>query len=111
MTPPAALRIGTRASALALWQARHVAALIARQSDAPPVELVHISTEGDLRTDAPLWSVGGKAFFTKEIDRALLACEIDVAVHSLKDLATRLESGTELAAVLAREDPPQSRQS
>jgi len=99
------LRIGTRASALALWQARHVADLIARQGDAPNVELVHISTEGDVRTDVPLWSVGGKAFFTKEIDRALLAREIDVAVHSLKDLATRLEPGTQLAAILAREDP------
>ena len=105
MTRASALRIGTRASALALWQARHVADLIALQSDAPPVELVYISTEGDLRTDVPLWSVGGKAFFTKEIDRALLACEIDVAVHSLKDLATQLEPGTELAAVLTREDP------
>jgi hydroxymethylbilane synthase len=87
MTRSAALRIGTRASALALWQARHVAAAIALQCDAPPIELVHISTEGDERTDVPLWTVGGKAFFTKEIDRALLAREIDVAVHSLKDLA------------------------
>jgi hydroxymethylbilane synthase len=105
MTHPIALRIGTRASALALWQARHVAQAITRQSEAPPVELVHISTEGDMRTDVPLWSVGGKAFFTKEIDRALLAREIDVAVHSLKDLATHLEPGTALAAVMAREDP------
>lgn len=105
MTRPATLRIGTRASALALWQARHVAAAIARQHDAPPVELVHISTEGDVRTDVPLWAVGGKAFFTKEIDRALLARDIDVAVHSLKDLATQLEPGIALAAVLAREDP------
>jgi hydroxymethylbilane synthase len=105
MTRAGALRIGTRASALALWQARHVAALIAQQNGAPAVELVHISTEGDVRTDVPLWTVGGKAFFTKEIDRALLAREIDVAVHSLKDLATLLEPGTALAAVLAREDP------
>jgi hydroxymethylbilane synthase len=105
MTQGMTLRIGTRASALALWQARHVAAAISRQSDAPPVGLVHISTEGDARSDVPLWSVGGKAFFTKEIDRALLAREIDVAVHSLKDLATQLEPGTALAAVLAREDP------
>jgi hydroxymethylbilane synthase len=105
MTARATLRIGTRASALALWQARHVAAAIGRQPDAPEVELVHISTEGDQRTDVPLWSVGGKAFFTKEIDRALLAREIDIAVHSLKDLATLLEPGTHLAAVLARENP------
>src|ERR1700728_1675874 len=105
MTRPATLRIGTRASALALWQARHVAAAIARQCDAPPIELVHISTEGDVRTDVPLWSVGGKAFFTKEIDRALLTREIDVAVHSLKDLSTQIEAGTQLVAVMAREDP------
>jgi len=99
-----ALRIGTRASALALWQARHVASLIAKQPGAPAVELVHIKTEGDLRTDVPLWSVGGRAFFTKEIDRALLASDVDLAVHSLKDLSTVLESGIELAAVLERED-------
>src|SRR5476651_210174 len=105
MTRHALLRIGTRASALALWQARHVEAAIARQPDAPEVELVHISTEGDQRTDVPLWTVGGKAFFTKEIDRALLAREIDIAVHSLKDLATLLEPGTELCAVLARANP------
>jgi hydroxymethylbilane synthase len=100
-----ALRIGTRASALAIWQARHVASAIGQQSGAPPVELVPISTEGDVKNDVPLWTVGGKAFFTKEIDRALLACEIDVAVHSLKDLATLLDPGIRLAAVMAREDP------
>jgi hydroxymethylbilane synthase len=99
------LRIGTRASALALWQAHHVEALIGGLTDAPSVELVHIKTEGDLRTDVPLWAVGGRAFFTKEIDRALLTGEIDVAVHSLKDLSTVLEPGTELAATLTREDP------
>jgi hydroxymethylbilane synthase len=98
------LRIGTRASALALWQARTVASLIARQPGAPNVELVHIKTEGDVRTDVPLWQVGGRAFFTKEIDRALLAREVDLAVHSLKDLSTVLESGLALAAVLERED-------
>src|SRR5450432_1095406 len=105
MTRAASLRIGTLAWALSLWHAQHVASLITRQPDAPTVELVHISTEGDQRTDVPLWSVGGKAFFTKEIDRSLLAREIDVAVHSLKDLATLLEPGTALAAVLARENP------
>ncbi|HEY5101644.1 MAG TPA: hydroxymethylbilane synthase [Steroidobacteraceae bacterium] len=105
MTLRASLRIGTRASALALWQARHVAAAIAHQNGAPAIELVHIATEGDQRTDVPLWTVGGKAFFTKEIDRALLAGKIDIAVHSLKDLATLLEAGTELCAVLARENP------
>jgi hydroxymethylbilane synthase len=99
------LRIGTRASALALWQARHVESLINGLPGAPAVELVHIKTEGDLRTDVPLWALRGKAFFTKEIDRALLAGEVDLAVHSLKDLSTVLEPGLELAASLTREDP------
>jgi hydroxymethylbilane synthase len=100
-----ALRIGTRASALALWQAHHVESLIEGLEGAPPVELVHIKTEGDLRTDVPLWALRGRAFFTKEIDRALLAGEVDLAVHSLKDLSTVLEPGLELAATLTREDP------
>jgi hydroxymethylbilane synthase len=99
------LRIGTRASALALWQANRVADLIRAQPGAPAVELVHIKTEGDMRTDVPLWAVDGRAFFTKEIDRALLANEIDVAVHSLKDLSTVLENGVELVAVVERQDP------
>jgi hydroxymethylbilane synthase len=100
-----ALRIGTRASALALWQARHVESLIRALPDAPPVQLVPISTTGDERADVPLWAVRGRAFFTKEIDRALLEGRIDVAVHSLKDLPTAMEAGLSLAAVLAREDP------
>ena len=100
-----ALRIGTRASALALWQAGHVGSLIRALPGAPPVELVPITTTGDVRTDVPLWAVRGRAFFTKEIDRALLEGRIDVAVHSLKDLPTAMEPGLELAAVLTREDP------
>jgi hydroxymethylbilane synthase len=99
------LRIGTRGSALALWQAHHVEGLIRSQAGAPPVELVRIRTEGDVRTDVPLWQIGGRAFFTKEIDKALLNDEIDIAVHSLKDLSTVLEPGIELAAALVREDP------
>ena len=99
------LRIGTRASALALWQANRVADLIRAQPGAPAVELVHIKTEGDLRTDIPLWAAGGRAFFTKEIDRAQLAGDVDIAVHSLKDLSTLIADGLELAAVLEREDP------
>jgi hydroxymethylbilane synthase len=98
-------RIGTRGSALALWQAHHVEALIRGQPGAPPVELVLIRTEGDIRTDVPLWQVGGRAFFTKEIDKALLSGEVDIAVHSLKDLSTLLEPGIGLAATLEREDP------
>jgi hydroxymethylbilane synthase len=99
------LRIGTRASALALWQARHVAALVSEQRGAPPVELVHVRTEGDVQSEVPLWRVGGRAFFTREIDRALLGGTVDVAVHSLKDLPTELEAGLVLAATLPRADP------
>jgi hydroxymethylbilane synthase len=105
VSAPRTLRIGTRASKLALWQARHVESLLRAQPGAPPVELVHIKTEGDAKTDVPLWQVGGRAFFTKEIDRALLEGTVDVAVHSLKDLATTIEPGIALAATLAREDP------
>jgi hydroxymethylbilane synthase len=105
MSAPATLRIGTRGSALALWQARQVESLLRGLPDAPPLELVHIKTEGDVRTDVPLWALRGRSFFTKEIDRALLAGEVDIAVHSLKDVATVLEPGTALAAVLTREDP------
>lgn len=99
------LRIGTRGSALALWQARHVAAAIAAQPGAPAVELVTLTTTGDAQVDVPLWSVDGRAFFTKEIDRALLDDRVDLAVHSLKDLSTTIEPGLALAAVLEREDP------
>ena len=88
------LRIGTRGSALALWQAHHVEALINAQPGAPAVELVRIRTEGDVRTDVPLWQIGGRAFFTKEIDKAQLNNEIDIAVHSLKDLSTLLRMPT-----------------
>lgn len=102
---PPALRIGTRASALALWQAHHVESLIRALPGAPPVELVPLTTTGDLRTDVPLWAVRGRAFFTKEIDRALMEDRIDIAVHSLKDLPTAMEPGLRLAAVLTREDP------
>ena len=99
------LRIGTRASRLALWQAREVAARISAQRGAPAVELVHISTSGDLQSEMPLWQARGRAFFTREIDRALLAKEVDVAVHSLKDVPTQIEAGLTLAALLPRADP------
>jgi hydroxymethylbilane synthase len=105
MSQARTLRIGTRASQLALWQANRVADLLRAQPGAPAVELVHIRTEGDARTDVPLWQVGGRAFFTREIDRAQLAGEVDLAVHSLKDLTTVLETGLALGAVLEREDP------
>ncbi len=99
------LRIGTRASELALWQARRVAELIRQLPGAPVVELIPLRTEGDTRADVPLWQAGGRAFFTREIDRAVLSSEVDAAVHSLKDLPTALDAGLVLTAVLEREDP------
>ena len=102
------LRIGTRGSELALWQARHVAGLLARLDGAPgglTIEIVEIRTAGDHVLDRPLSEVPGKAFFTKEIEEALAAGAVDLAVHSLKDLPTELPPGLEIAAVLEREDP------
>jgi hydroxymethylbilane synthase len=99
------LRIGTRGSALAMWQANHVAERLRATARSMRIELVTIRTSGDLITDAPLSQIEGRAFFTKEIDDALLSRQIDLAVHSLKDLATALPRGIVLAAVPPREDP------
>ena len=99
------LRIGTRGSELALWQAHHVAALLSRLDGAPGIQIIEIRTEGDHVLDRPLSEVPGKAFFTKEIEEALAAGHVDLAVHSLKDLPTELPAGLALAAVLEREDP------
>jgi hydroxymethylbilane synthase len=103
--PQQVLRIGTRGSALALWQARHVAARLAALAGAPQTEIVEIRTQGDHVLDVPLSQVEGKAFFTKEIEEALLEGRVDLAVHSLKDLPTELPAGLALGAVLEREDP------
>src|SRR5207245_1915676 len=92
-----ALKLGTRGSTLALWQAEWVRAELARHGVA--AELVVIQTRGDADVDRPLHQLEGKGFFTKEIEEALLERRIDVAVHSLKDLPTRLPDGLALAAV------------
>ena len=97
------LRIGTRGSALALWQARTVAALI--EASGAGVELVVIRTAGDRLQQAPLSEVGGKRLFVKEIEDALLAEDIDIAVHSAKDMSAVLPAGLDIGAVLPREDP------
>jgi hydroxymethylbilane synthase len=99
MTP---LRIGTRGSALALWQANHVADRLRPLAAPRPVELVLIQTTGDRVQDRPLAQIGGDGLFTKEIQRALLAGTADVAVHSLKDLPTLPVDGLVLAAVPLR---------
>ena len=99
------IRIGTRGSALARWQAEHVAGLLRRLPSSPDVELVVIETEGDRVRDVALSKLPGVAWFTKELEQALLDGRADLAVHSLKDLATAMPKGLTLAAVLEREDP------
>ena len=95
--------IGSRGSQLALWQARHIAACLAELGVETRLEI--IKTTGDKITDVPLAQVGGKGLFTKEIEEALLAGAIDLAVHSLKDMPTALPEGLTLAAIPPREDP------
>ena len=96
------LRLGTRGSPLALWQAHTVAALLAAQGRA--TELVTIRTAGDRIQDRPLSETGGKGLFVKEIEDALLSRTIDLAVHSAKDMSVSLPEGLAVAAVLPRED-------
>jgi len=98
------LRIGTRGSQLALWQANAVASAIAA-SGGPACTIVTIRTSGDRLQEAPLSEIGGKRLFVKEIEDALLHGDIDLAVHSSKDMPAVLPSGLTIAAVLPREDP------
>lgn len=104
-TSPHRIRIGTRGSALARWQAEYVADALRVIPGGPEPELILIRTEGDKIQDVPLSKVQGKAFFTKEIEDALLRNQVDVAVHSLKDLSTQMPSGLALGAVMERDDP------
>ena len=97
------IRIGTRGSALALWQAEHVKARLCGLGH--EVELRVITTTGDRVLDRKLESVGGKGAFLKEIEEAMLAGEVDLAVHSLKDVPTAVPEGLSLCAVLERADP------
>ncbi|HKF20256.1 MAG TPA: hydroxymethylbilane synthase [Candidatus Angelobacter sp.] len=97
------LRIGSRGSQLALWQANHVAGLLRGQGHAVEIEI--IKTTGDKILDVALAKVGTKGMFTKEIEEALGAKRIDLAVHSMKDVPTELESQFDLAAIMKREDP------
>lgn len=108
MNGQAKLRIGTRGSPLALWQAEEVRRrLLAAHADlrAGDVELVRITTTGDRIRDRALASMGGKGLFTKEIEEALADGLIDLAVHSMKDMPTVLPAGLAIACLLEREDP------
>lgn len=98
------LKIGTRGSKLALWQANLVSSELSRHFDGE-ITLEVIKTTGDKILDSPLSEIGDKGLFVKEIEKALLEGKVDLAVHSLKDLPTELPSGLMLAGVLKREDP------
>jgi len=98
------LRIATRKSALALWQAEHVAALLRQAHPRLAVELLPMSTRGDQVLDQPLARIGGKGLFLKELEVAILERRADIAVHSLKDMPATLEPGFAIGAILPRAD-------
>ncbi len=99
------VRIGTRGSQLALWQAHHIAGLISTHLNGIETEIVPIKTEADLRQDVLLAELGGKGLFIKELEVALLDNRIDIAVHSMKDVTVDLAEEFTIAAILEREDP------
>jgi hydroxymethylbilane synthase len=99
------LRLATRESTLALWQTNHVAALLRAAHPGLQVELVPMTTRGDLILDVSLSKIGGKGLFLKELEVAMLEGRADAAVHSLKDVPMQLEPEFSLAAVLARDNP------
>jgi hydroxymethylbilane synthase len=99
----ARLRIGSRGSQLALWQAHHISELLRARGHSMELEI--IKTTGDKITDVALAKVGTKGMFTKEIEEALIENQVDLAVHSLKDLPTELSADFEIAAITTREDP------
>jgi hydroxymethylbilane synthase len=99
------IRIGTRSSALALWQAEWVKSEFEKRYPGMVVSLTKIKTTGDKILDVPLAQVGGKGLFVKEIEEAMLSNEIDIAVHSMKDVPTLFPDGLHLGAITKREDP------
>lgn len=99
------LKIGTRGSKLALWQADHISKLLSREHPNLKIEIQVIKTTGDAVLDSPLSEIGGKGVFVKEIEEALLSENIDIAVHSMKDLPTILPEGLIISAVVKRHDP------
>jgi len=99
------IKLGTRGSQLALWQANWVKSEIEKRTPGLEVEIVKIKTTGDKILDVPLAKVGGKGLFVKEIEEALLDKRIDLAVHSMKDVPTDFPKGLHLAAITEREDP------
>jgi hydroxymethylbilane synthase len=103
--PQAVLRIATRASALARWQADEVARLLRAAHLGLTVELIVVDTSGDRRQDVPIWEIGGQGVFVKEVQTAVLDGRADLAVHSAKDLPSTVAPGLQLAAFPVRADP------
>jgi len=99
------VRIATRKSPLALWQAEHVAQLLRERHAGLRVELVRMTTQGDKILDSPLAKIGGKGLFVKELEQSLFDGRADLAVHSMKDVPVDLPEGLHLPVVLAREEP------
>ena len=102
------IRIATRGSKLALWQAHHISGLLRAQYPGLTVELNIIKTKGDKILDVPLAKIGGKGLFVKEIEEALLAGEADIAVHSMKDVPAQLPEGLKLGIIPEREQSTDS---
>lgn len=99
------IRIATRRSPLALWQAEHVATQLIRHHPGLKIELVKMVTQGDKILDTPLAKIGGKGLFVKELEQGIFNGDADIAVHSMKDVPAQLPKGLTIAAILEREDP------
>jgi len=102
---PKTIRIATRKSPLAMWQAEHVAAELKRIHPGLQVELLGMRTQGDKILDTPLAKIGGKGLFIKELEQGMLEGQADIAVHSMKDVPVELPAGLHLAVIMQREDP------
>ncbi|MDF1829163.1 hydroxymethylbilane synthase [Cycloclasticus pugetii] len=99
------IKIATRKSPLALWQAEHVAKLLKASHPSLEIELVKMVTQGDKILDTPLAKIGGKGLFIKELEQGMLNGDADLAVHSMKDVPAQVPEGFEIGAILSREDP------
>ncbi len=99
------LRIATRNSPLAMWQAEHVAALLEKRHDGLSVEIIGMKTRGDIILDSPLSKIGGKGLFVKELETGMLEGIADIAVHSMKDVPMQFPEGLHLPVIMARENP------
>ncbi len=100
-----AVRIATRKSPLAMWQAEHVAAALRAAHPGLEVEILGMSTQGDKILDTPLAKIGGKGLFVKELEERMLSGDADIAVHSMKGVPVELPEGLHLSVILEREDP------